>query len=254
MNKIKNEIVKISEIELNNGQIEGLPKNPRFIKDEKFEKLVISVSEFPEMLSIRPIVVDENMVILGGNMRYRACKVAGIKEIPIIIAEGLTIEQKCEFLIKDNVSGGDWDWEEIESGWSKDLLDKWGLDTPFGDAPISDEELYTKKIKAPTYEPSDFIPPIQALFDEEKSNRMIAEIEESNLEDEVKEFLIKASRRHVVFDYQKIADFYAHSDKETQSLMEKSALVIIDFDKAIENGYVKLSDDLRAQYSQDYEE
>ena len=93
--------VKISYVKVN-------PNNPRLIKDDKFDKLVRSVKEFPEMLDIRPIVVNEEMVILGGNMRFKACKAAGLKEIPIIIAKGLTKDQEDEFLIKDNTSRGEW--------------------------------------------------------------------------------------------------------------------------------------------------
>jgi len=98
--------VKISEIKPN-------PNNPRLIKDDKFAKLVKSVKEFPEMLTIRPIVVNSDMIILGGNMRFKACKEAGLKEIPVIIAEGLTEQQQKEFLIKDNVAGGEWDWDML---------------------------------------------------------------------------------------------------------------------------------------------
>ena len=89
------------------------PNNPRLIKDDKFTKLVQSIKDFPEMLEIRPIVVNSDMVVLGGNMRLKACKEAGIKEVPIIIADNLTEEQQREFLIKDNVSGGEWDWEVL---------------------------------------------------------------------------------------------------------------------------------------------
>lgn len=113
--------VKISDIKLN-------PNNPRLIKDDKFAKLVKSVKEFPEMLDIRPIVVNSDMVILGGNMRFRACKEAGIKEIPVIIAEGLTEQQQKEFLIKDNVSGGEWDWDMLANEWEVGQLEEWGLD------------------------------------------------------------------------------------------------------------------------------
>ena len=95
--------MKLSAIKVN-------PDNPRIIRDEKFAKLVQSVKDFPEMLEIRPIVVNKDMIILGGNMRFKACKAAGIKEIPVIIAENLTREQESEFLIKDNVSGGEWEW------------------------------------------------------------------------------------------------------------------------------------------------
>ena len=120
MNTIK---VKITEIKLN-------PNNPRLIKDDKFKKLVQSIVDFPQMLEIRPIVVNADMIILGGNMRYKACKEAGIKEIPVIIADNLTEEQQKEFLIKDNVSGGEWDWDILANEWNVEQLTEWGLDIP----------------------------------------------------------------------------------------------------------------------------
>lgn len=116
------EIKKISDIKLN-------PNNPRLIKDDKFKKLVQSIKDFPEMLSIRPIVVNKDMIILGGNMRYRACKEAGIKEIPVIITD-LPEDKQREFLIKDNTSGGEWDWDMLANEWDTDELQEWGLDLP----------------------------------------------------------------------------------------------------------------------------
>jgi DNA modification methylase len=115
--------VKISEVKSN-------PNNPRQIKDDKFAKLVQSIKDFPEMLDIRPIVVNADMVVLGGNMRFKACKEAGLKEIPIIVAENLTDEQQKEFIIKDNVSGGEWDWDMLANEWEVEQLDAWGLDVP----------------------------------------------------------------------------------------------------------------------------
>lgn len=114
-------ITKISEVKLN-------PNNPRLIKDDKFTKLVQSIKDFPEMLDIRPIVVNADMVILGGNMRFKACKEAGLKEVPVIIADNLTEEQQREFLIKDNTSGGEWDFEMLANEWDVDLLEDWGLE------------------------------------------------------------------------------------------------------------------------------
>ena len=114
------EILKISEVKLN-------PNNPRIIKDDKFKKLVQSIKDFPEMLNIRPIVVNQDMIILGGNMRYKACKEAGLKEIPVIVTD-LTEEQQREFLIKDNTSGGEWDWEVLANEWNSEELEAWGLD------------------------------------------------------------------------------------------------------------------------------
>lgn len=119
---MKTQSVSISKIKPN-------PNNPRLIKDDKFAKLVTSIQEFPEMLNIRPIVVNKDMVILGGNMRFKACKEAGLKEIPIIIAD-LTEEQEREFIIKDNISGGEWDWNLLANEWDVDQLTGWGLDIP----------------------------------------------------------------------------------------------------------------------------
>jgi hypothetical protein len=105
-------------------------ENPRIIKDDKFKKLVQSIKDFPEMLEIRPIVVNNEMMILGGNMRLKAIQEIGIKEVPIIKAENLTEQQQREFLIKDNVGFGEWDWDALANDWDPGDLNKWGLDVP----------------------------------------------------------------------------------------------------------------------------
>jgi len=119
--------VKITEVKPN-------PKNPRIIKDDKFRKLVKSIQEFPDMLNKRPLIVftdtDGKYVVLGGNMRLKACKEIGLKEIPIILADEWTEEQKAEFLIKDNVGFGEWDWDSLANEWDAEKLDDWGLDLP----------------------------------------------------------------------------------------------------------------------------
>lgn len=112
---------KIENIKMN-------PNNPRVIKGDKFRRLVNSVKTFPEMLEIRPIVVDENNIVLGGNMRLKACIEAGFIEVPIIDAKNLTEEQKKEFIIKDNTQFGEWDNEDLLTNWDVDLLGEWGLD------------------------------------------------------------------------------------------------------------------------------
>jgi ParB-like chromosome segregation protein Spo0J len=117
--------VKINAIKTN-------PKNPRLIKDDKFKKLVKSIQEFPQMLELRPIVVDENNIILGGNMRYKACIEAGLKEIFILKAEDLTEQQKDEFIVKDNVGFGEWDWDILANEWDTDKLQDWGLFLVYG--------------------------------------------------------------------------------------------------------------------------
>jgi ParB-like chromosome segregation protein Spo0J len=111
-------------------EVKGNPKNPRLIKDDKFRKLVKSIQEFPQMLELRPIVVDENNIVLGGNMRLKACKEAGLKEVYIVKAEGLTELQKDEFIVKDNVGFGEWDWDMLANEWDTELLNDWGLFVP----------------------------------------------------------------------------------------------------------------------------
>jgi hypothetical protein len=118
---VKTEVVKISKVKANKN-------NPRIIKDEKFKSLVKSIKEFPEMLKIRPIVVDNEMVVLGGNMRLKACKEAGLTEVPIIKASELTEDQQKEFIIKDNVGFGEWDWDMLANEWENTELGDWGLD------------------------------------------------------------------------------------------------------------------------------
>ena len=115
--------VKINEVKSN-------PNNPRIIKDDKFKKLVASIKELPQMLELRPIVVNEDMVVLGGNMRLKACKEAGLKEIPIIKASELNEEQQRAFIIKDNVGFGEWDWDALANEWDAEQLEEWGLDVP----------------------------------------------------------------------------------------------------------------------------
>lgn len=126
----------------------------------------------------------------------------------------------------------------------------------FGDdfSPKKHEQKYSSKIEAPIYEPKNNKPHILELYDKSKTQRLIQEIDQSNLPIEEKKFLIDAARRHIIFNYEKIADYYAHSSKEMQNLMEKSALVIIDFEKAIQLGYVKLCDEIRKQYLEEYGE
>ena len=130
--------VKIAEVKTN-------PNNPRLIKDDKFKKLVKSIKEFPQMLELRPIVVNDDMIVLGGNMRLKACKEAGLKEVPIIKASDLTDEQQKEFIVKDNVGFGEWDWDVLANEWDAVQLEEWGLDGfPFDTELEAEEDDYTE--------------------------------------------------------------------------------------------------------------
>lgn len=140
------EIVEISRVKTN-------PNNPRTIKDAKFKKLVQSIREFPEMLDLRPIVVNSDFMVLGGNMRLKACKEAGLKEIPVINAQHLTEEQQKEFIVKDNLGYGEWDMDSLLQMYDSEKLDAWGMDLP---------ELEDEKIEA---EEDDYEMPDEVLTD-----------------------------------------------------------------------------------------
>jgi DNA modification methylase len=128
------QLVNIQEIKNNEN-------NPRIIKDYKFKQLVKSIKEFPEMLKLRPIVVNSDMIVLGGNMRLKACKEAGLKEVWILKADELTEEQQREFIVKDNVGFGEWDWDVLANEWNNQQLEDWGLDL----LPFEEEDVLEAK-------------------------------------------------------------------------------------------------------------
>lgn len=128
------QLINIQEVKPNEN-------NPRFIKDYKFKKLVKSIKDFPEMLKLRPIVVNNNMVVLGGNMRLKACKEAGLKEVWILKADDLTEKQQREFIVKDNVGFGEWDWDVLGNEWNTQQLEDWGLEF----MPFEEEEVLEAK-------------------------------------------------------------------------------------------------------------
>jgi DNA modification methylase len=119
--------------------VKANPNNPRIIKDDKFAKLVKSIKEFPDMLNVRPIVVNKDMVVLGGNMRLKAIKEAGYKEVAIEIVDW-TEQQQKEFIVKDNVGYGEWDWNDLANNWDAEQLQDWGLDIPGFDAEVLEAE------------------------------------------------------------------------------------------------------------------
>lgn len=240
--------MKLSDIKPN-------PDNPRVLRDDRFQKLKKSIQEFPKMLSLRPMVIDADNYVLGGNMRLRALQDLGYKEIPdnwVRRADDLTDDEKRRFIIADNVSFGEWDFDELANNWEASDLTDWGLDIPVYGQEESDEPSggnddlpeYSKKVKAPTYQPTKEQPPIVELYNASRYEELIAEIDSSSVPEDIKTFLKVAASRHIVFDYENIAEFYAHSSADIQQLFENSALVIIDLDKAIEQGYVRLTKQL----------
>lgn len=213
----------------------------------KNDKAVDAVAKSIEQCSyVAPIVVDENHVILAGHTRWKALQKLGRTECECIVKSGLTEEQKRKYRLLDNKTNelAEWNMELLQG--ELEGLDFEDLDLDWGLTSEKKENPYTAKVKIPQYEITGDQPDISSLYDETKANDLIEEIQESGVSEEEKEFLIEAAKRHVVFNYKKIAEYYAHADKEMQELMEKSALVIIDYGDAIANGYVKLSDRLNA--------
>lgn len=225
----KIEVVPITSIKQNT-------KNPRKISTGQLDKLAKSLTDFPEMLHLRPLIVDKKNVIIGGNMRYQAAKKVGMTTVPIIRADLLTPEQVKEFIVKDNVAFGEWDFAELEK-WDAPNLADWGLEINLEE---KEDATYTQKISTPEYLPKNEKPNVFDLCNDAKMKKLLIEIASAKIPEAEKEFLIKAAARHVAFNYEKIADYYAHSSPEVQKLMESSALVIIDFKAAITNGYVKM--------------
>lgn len=237
---MKTQEVKYMQI----GELIPYDKNPR-INDGAVEKVAESIKQFGFKV---PIVVDKNNVIITGHTRLKACQQLGINEVPVIVAADLSEKQVKAFRLADNRVA-----EEAE--WDMDLLleevkELDGMFTGFNDDEFDDlmkgeeENPYTDKNIAPQYQITGESPSINKLVDTTKADILADEIEESDLSREEKEFLLLAARRHYVFDYANIAEYYANASEEMQSLMERSALVIIDYDDAILNGYVTLNKEI----------
>lgn len=188
-------IIKINELKINKD-------NPRIIKDEKFKKLINSIKEFPEMLELRPIVVDENMIILGGNMRYRACIEAGIKEVPIKIAKGLSEEQKKEFTIKDNASFGDWDWDSLGNEWNTIDLTKWGVDVWQNSDDKNNLDAELEWTDMPEFNQDDLTPNRQLIisFKTEKDIQDFANLIGQNITEKTKSLWFPKVENEKLFD------------------------------------------------------
>lgn len=176
--------------------------------------------------------------------------------VGVVSSGDLSEDEKRQFIIKDNVGYGDWDMDALANEWDASELNEWGVDVWDSDAAqgdaAGDPEPYSRKVVAPTYEPNGNTPEFSQMYDTSKRDELISEIDaalrDGAVDDELAEFLRAAAARHTVFNYGKIADYYANAPKQVQELMERSALVIIDFDKAIENGFVTMTKDLANAY------
>ena len=225
--------------------------NPRH-NDNAVEAVANSIKEFGFKV---PIIIDKELVVVAGHTRLKAAKLLGLEKVPCIVAGDLSPEQIDAFRLADNKTGelAEWDYDLLQQELQKlegiIEMDRFGFNEIEDVLEAENDDTYTSAINIPKYEPTqEAAPDVETLTDLTKYNELIAEINKSNLSKKDKEFLRLAAARHIVFDYKAIAEYYAHASAELQDLMEKSALVIIDYDKAIEYGYCKIKtaiDELR---------
>ncbi len=216
-------------------------KNTRKHQKKDVDNIAKSIEKFG---MIDPIGIWKGNIIVEGHGRMLACKQLGMTEVPCVRLDHLTDEQRREYAIAHNATA------EL-SIWDKDFLaeELAELDLSSFDFSFLDDEKkenpYTAKIKIPQYEVQGEQPSLDELYDTDKTDDLIAEIKISGVSEAEKQFLIEAAKRHTVFNYKMIAEYYAHASYEMQQLMERSALVIIDYEDAIANGYVRLSEKLK---------
>jgi ParB-like chromosome segregation protein Spo0J len=237
-------------------------RNSRTHSDEQVAQLAASIREWGWTT---PVLVDEDGGIIAGHGRVLAARQLGMVEVPVVVARGWSDAKRRAYVIADNklALNAGWDAEMLslelgelgELGFDLDLTgfgeeeikgidEQSGATSEAGEAKELDGETYTKKIEAPIYEPKGDRPKVEELFDNSKAKELVREIDAAKLPPDVSAFLRLAAERHTVFNFRNIAEFYAHADEKTQGLFERSALVIIDFDKAIENGFVHLTERL----------
>lgn len=226
--------------------------NPRK-NDDAVEKVALSISAFGFKV---PIVIDANNVIVTGHTRLKAAKKLGLKTVPCIKADDLTEEQIKAFRLADNKVSefSEWDEEklmkELEALGDIDMS-LYGFEFPEDDDSEEEDNTYSDAKNVPQYDIQGETPDLSELVDETKTSELMEEIKNSDLSYEEKMFLKKAAQRHLVFNYRKIAEFYANASEEMQELMEKSALVIIDYNDAIANGYSALSEKVQKMMEKD---
>lgn len=232
--------------------------NPR-INDNAVDSVANSIEEFGFKV---PVIVDKNNVIVAGHTRVKAAKKLGLEEVPCVVADDLTEDQIKAFRLADNKVSelADWDFSKLEEELSNVDIDmsQFGFEAEELEKELNDrkeqeekENPYTDKINIPQYEIKGDCPNTNELVNTDKTNELVSEIKDANLPAEIEQFLILSAYRHLTFDYSKIAEYYAHADKNVQELMEKSALVIIDYNDAIKYGYVQLSNRIDELYAED---
>lgn len=241
--------IKIKRLHPNEGQIEGLPTNPRQIKKKAFDSLKKSIKDAPEMLHLRELIVypyGDDFVVIGGNMRLRACRELGFEELPCKVLPVETPAEKLrEYAIKDNVEAGEDDWDVLANEWNAEELTEWGMEIDMKDEV---ENPYTQKKDSPIYEITGACPTINDCLSLGIVHEKIERINAADIPEEQKEMLRACAYRFAEINFANMAEYYAHQNGVVQELMEESALIIIDYDRAIEMGLVELDDRMQKLY------
>lgn len=219
---------------------------------EQVEQIANSIKEFG---FTQPVLIDENNNVIAGHGRILGAKKAGLKSVPTVCLNDLTEEQiKAYRLVDNKLNESEWDEvlliQEL-SELDKDMMELFGFD--LGEEIENEENKYTMKTNIPQYEIKGERPDIKEMVDTSVTKELIRKIKQSDVSEKEKRFLIFGAYRHLRFNYSKIAEYYAHADKEMQELMEDSALVIIDFEDAIAKGYVQLSEQVALLRSEEDE-
>lgn len=218
--------------------------NPRK-NDDAVTATANSIKEFGWQ---QPIVVDSEGVVIVGHTRLKAAKKLKLKQVPVTVADNLTEEQVKAYRLADNKTGDLAEWEndllqQELAGISMDMI-PFGFDAEAAAEEAVEDDPYTMKVDVPQYQITGAEPDLGMLIDKTKAEELMADIDEANVPEDIKDFLRIAATRHYKFNYSNIAEYYAHADKDVQKLFEDSALVIIDYNNAIRDGYVKLHGEL----------
>ncbi len=225
-------VLPLADLETNTGQVEGLPQNPRLIKDEKFKKLKKSIEDNPEMLALRELLVypigGGKYIIIGGNMRYAAMKELGYKDAPCkVIPEETSVENLRAYTIKDNSGFGEWDMDMLANEWDVELLDLWGVDIP---VMTETEKLSKMEYSGVYYEPLE-VPDLKLMdcVNLEKFNAKVAALDEYDLTEEQKQQLKIFTYRFIKIDFESVANYYTFkATDEEKKAIERLRLVLTD--------------------------
>lgn len=225
--------IKVEVLELDLNDLTLSQKNPRTISKKDFNVLKRSIKDFPSMLEVREIVVDEKNRVLGGHQRIKALQAQGKTKVKVKRVTGWTEEQKDEFMIKDNIANGDWDNDKLANEWDKNKLEEWGL--PLKIATDTDyKELLDVSI--PYYTPAEKAPAIEDLADTTETDELAEKIVNTKMPERLKKVMMMRAAFFTEFDFQKIADYYAYADDTVKDLMKRLGLVIVIPKEAYDRG------------------